>query len=208
VVGIAEVSGVRKLYRQRRSEFVLSLVSFLAVVLLGVLVGMGVAVGVSLLNFIRRAWRPHDAVLGRVEGLRGYHDVSRYPSARQIPGLIVYRFDAPLFFANADRFGEDLRQLVRDSDPPVRWVLVAAEPITDVDTTAADMLKELDKEFDATGLVLAFAELKDPVKDWLIRYGLADRIGRQRFYPTLGVAIHTYVQEAGVEWVDWHDAKP
>jgi high affinity sulfate transporter 1 len=204
---IFQYAGVRRLYRERRSEFVLSILTFLGVVVFGVLIGMGVAVAVSLLDFIRRAWRPHDAVLGRVDQLDGYHDILRYPQARQIPGLMLYRWDAPLFFANAEMFGSELRRHAGESQTTVRWVIVAAEPITDVDTTAADVLVELDKDLTAAGIELAFAEMKDPVKDRLVRYGLADRIGRQRFYPTLGSSIKAYLKETGVEWVDWEDAR-
>jgi high affinity sulfate transporter 1 len=204
---IFQYAGVRRLYRERRSEFVLSILTFLGVVVFGVLIGMGVAVAVSLLDFIRRAWRPHDAVLGRVDQLDGYHDILRYPQARQIPGLMLYRWDAPLFFANAEMFGTELRRHAGESETQVRWVIVAAEPITDVDTTAADVLVELDKDLTVAGIELAFAEMKDPVKDRLVSYGLADRIGRQRFYPTLGSSIKAYLKETGVEWVDWEDAK-
>ena len=204
---IFQYAGVRRLYRERRSEFVLSVLTFLGVAVFGVLIGMGVAVGVSLLDFIRRAWRPHDAVLGRVDQLDGYHDILRYPEARQIPGLMLYRWDAPLFFANAETFGTELRRHAGEAQTTVRWVIVAAEPITDVDTTAADVLVELDKDLTAAGIELAFAEMKDPVKDRLVRYGLADRIGRQRFYPTVGSSIKAYLKETGVEWVDWEDTK-
>ncbi len=201
-ISIAEIAGVRRLYRERRSEFILSIVTFLAVALLGVLPGMAVAVVLSLLNFVRRAWRPHDAVLGAAEGVAGFHDVTRYTGARQIPGLLIYRFDAPLFFANAERFGERVREITAASDTPVRWVVVEAEPITDVDTTAADMLLELHKDLEASGVCLAFAELKDPVKDRLNRYGLTDRIGHQHFFPTIDVAVETYLREAARQRVD------
>lgn len=205
-IGLAEVSGVRRLFRERQSEFWLSMVAFLGVALLGVLPGIGIAVGLSLLDFIRRAWWPHDALLGRVRGVKGYHDVERHGSAEQVPGLILYRFDAPLFFANAHLFGENVRHLVAQAEPPARWVVIAAEPITDIDTTAADALEELAGELKAGGVDLAFAEMKGPVKDHLDRYGLMERLGRERFFPTVGVAVKAYVREAGVGWVDWEDA--
>lgn len=205
-IALAEVSGVRRLFQERPSEFWLSMVAFLSVALLGVLMGIAIAVGLSLLNFIRLAWWPHDALLGRAPGVKGYHDIGRYGSAEQVPGLILYRFDAPLFFANAHLFGEKVRRLVSEAEPPARWVVVAAEPITDVDTTAADVVEELAAELRVAGVELAFAELKDPVKDHLERYGLMDRLGRGRFFPTVGVAVKAYVRETGVGWTDWEDA--
>jgi len=206
-LGLFEIAGVRILYRVRRAEFALALGSFLAVAVFGVLTGIAIAVGLSLVDFIRRAWRPYDAVLGRVADLKGYHDVTRYPEARQIPGLLLFRWDAPLFFANADLFRERVRMAIAASASPVRWVIVAAEPITDVDSTAADMLQELEAELEAGGIDLGFAEMKDPVKDRLVRYGLTSAIGRELFFPTLGVAVRRYLDAHPVPWVDWEDER-
>jgi high affinity sulfate transporter 1 len=190
-------------YRVRRSDFVLSLVAFLAV---AVLTGIAVAVAVALLDFVRRAWRPHDAVLGRALGVKGYHDLARYHEARQVPGLLLFRWDAPLFFANSETFRLRVMDLIDAADTPVKWVVVAAEPITDVDSTAADMLEELDTALTARGAVLAFAEMKDPVKDRLERYGLQKRIGPSFFFPTLGVAVKAFIDSHGVDWVDWEES--
>jgi MFS superfamily sulfate permease-like transporter len=134
-----------------------------------------------------------------VDHLKGYHDTERYSDARLVPGLVLYRFDAPLFFANAEYFRARARWLARDA----RWLVIAAEPITDIDTTAAAALRELHDELRADGVVLAFAELKDPVRDRLRRYGIEAAIGPQRFFPTLGVAVAAYLSESGVEWLDW-----
>lgn len=191
--------------RVRRADFILSIVAFVGVAGLGVLRGIAVAVGVSLLDFVRRAWRPHDAVLGRAPGVKGYRDVTRYPDAKQVPGLVLFRWDAPLFFANADTFRERVLDVVDEAPTLVRWVVVAAEPITDVDTTAAEMLQELDKELAARGAELAFAELKDPVKDRLERYGLKKKIGHDFFFPTIGVAVKAYLDRNDVAWVDWEE---
>lgn len=205
-LGIFDLRAVAVFRRVRRSDFVLTIVAFLAVTALGVLVGIGVAVALSLLDVVRRAWRPHDAILGRAKGVKGYHDVERYPDAKQIPGLLLFRWDAPLFFANADTFRERIVDIVDDAPSLVRWVVVAAEPITDVDTTAAEMLEELDKELATRGCELAFAEMKDPVKDRLERYGLQRRIGREFFFPTVGVAVKAYLERNAVHWQDWEDA--
>jgi high affinity sulfate transporter 1 len=204
-IGLVEVAGVRKLYRWRKLEFALSLVCFLGVAVFGVIEGIFLAVGLALLDFIRRAWRPYDAVLGRVDGLKGYHDVSRYPDAKRIPGLVLFRWDAPLFFANAEIFADDVKQAVASSPTPVRWVIVTAEPVTDLDTTAADVLRRLEDELAADGIDLRFAEMKDPVKDRLKRYGLLEHFGADHFYPTIGTAVDAYLDATGVEWTDWED---
>jgi len=204
-LSLFDVDGLRRLWELRRSELGLALVAFLAVVLFGALPGIAVAVGLSLLNFIRRAWRPHDAVLGRVANYKGYHDVERHPEARQVPGLLLYRWDAPLFFANADLFRERALDVVDDA-PPVRWLVVAAEPMTDVDTTAADMLDELITELARRGAQLHFAELKGHVKDRLRVYGVFDRLGADHFHPTIGSAVRDYLaRNPDVTWVDWED---
>lgn len=203
VVGLIDLPTLRRLRRWRRSEFALALVAFAGVAVLGVLWGVGIAIALSLLSFLRRAWRPHDAALARVDDLKGYHDTERYPAARRIPGLVLYRFDAPLFFANAEFFRQRVRALARADG--TRWVVIAAEPITDVDTTAAEVLRELNDELEADGIELALAECKDPVRDRLRRYGLEALIGRDRFFPTIGVAVATYLRETGVEWHDWEE---
>ena len=204
-LGLIDAPAVRRLYQVRRSEFVLWLAAFLGVALLGVLVGIFVAILLSLADFVRRAWRPHDAVLGREDELKGYHDIDRHPSARLIPGLLLYRFDAPLFFANAGYFRRRVRELVADATHPVRWVVVAAEPITDIDTSAADNLQQLLGELRQANVTLAFAEVKGPVKDRLQRYGLFDAIGPDRFFPTIGTAVNGYIDATGTTWVDWEE---
>ena len=163
--------------------------------MLGVLEGIVVAIVLSLGNFVRRAWRPYDAVLGRVPGRKGYHDIDRHPEAVQIPGLVLYRFDAPLFFANAEALRRPRRRGVAARDDPIRWVIVAAEPITDIDTTGGrDPRRAARRPRGARASTLAFAELKGPVKDRLRSYDLYDRIGDGRFFPTLGTAIDGYLR--------------
>jgi len=192
----------RWLWRVRRSELVLSVAAFLGVVLVGVLQGIAIAVVLSLANFLRRAWRPYDAVLGRIGDRKGYHDVDRHPEAQLIPGAILYRFDAPVFFANADYFADRVKTSIAARPDPIHWVIVAAEPVTDIDTTGAEVLRDLLDDLAAEGIDLVFAELKGPVKDRLRRYGLYDRIGDDRFFPTLGTAIDGFVAHSGVVWVD------
>lgn len=190
------------LWHVRPSEFWLSAAALAGVVVVGVLEGIVIAVVLSLATFIRRAWRPYDAVLGRVSDRKGYHDIERHPDAVTIPGLVLYRFDAPLFFANVEHFVRRVKQAIAARGEPVRWVIVAAEPVTDIDTTGAEILSGLLDDLQAAGIQLAFAELKGPVKDRLRRYGLYDRIGDDRFFPTLGTAISGYLGATGVHWED------
>jgi MFS superfamily sulfate permease-like transporter len=202
---LVEVKGLTVLWAARRSEFVLALAAFVAVALSGPIVGTGIAIALSLLNFMRKAWRPHTAELVRVAGLKGYHDADRHPEGARIPGLLLYRFDAPLFFANGGFLEEDLLRRVDTASTPVRWVVITAEPITDVDSTAADELHELLSRLDERGVHLAFAELKGHVRDRLVPYGLVGRIGEDRFYRTVGQAVHAYVRETETPWRDWDD---
>jgi high affinity sulfate transporter 1 len=205
-LGQIEISQVVRLYQLRRSEFMFSIACFLGVIVLGVIQGIFIAVGLALIAFIWRAWRPHNAVLGRVDGLKGYHDVLRHPEARRIPGLVLFRWDAPLFFANAAVFEERVQHAIALAPTPTKWVLVAAEPVTDVDVTAADMLAELDKKLHDAGMDLCFAEMKGPVKDILKRYGLFDSFGNENFFPTIGQAVDQYLVSHKVDWQDWDEA--
>jgi high affinity sulfate transporter 1 len=198
-LSLADIPGTVRLWRQRKAEFTLSIAAFLGVALLGVLPGIAIAVGLSILNVFRRAWRPYETVLGRVDGLAGYHDTRSYPGASQLPGLVIYRFDAPLFFANAKTFRDEIRRLA-EAAPKPRWIVVAAEPVTDVDTTASDVLEELDEALNAQGICLVFAELKDPVRDKIEHYGLTRTIDPHHFFPTIGAAISAFRQETGAEW--------
>ncbi len=182
--------------------------AFLGVALIGVVAGMLISVGLALGAFFWRAWRPYSAILGRVDELKGYHDVTRYPDARQLDGLILFRWDAPLFFANAEAFREDIEAAIEERGGTTRWVVVAAEPVTDIDTTAADMLESLVDSFEAAGIRLRFAELKDPVKDRLRTYGLLDKLGDDAFYPTVGTAVDAYVAATDAHWVDWEEQRP
>jgi high affinity sulfate transporter 1 len=198
-LSLADVPGTARLWRQRKTEFSLSIAAFLGVALLGVLPGIAVAVALSILNVFRRAWRPYDTVLGRVDRLEGYHDTRSYPNASLLPDLVIYRFDGPLFFANARTFRDEVRKLA-DGDRRATWILVAAEPITDIDTTAADVLTDLDEELNARGVNLVFAELKDPVRVKIERYGLTRTIDPQHFYPTLEAAIAAFRAQTGAQW--------
>ena len=179
----------RRMLRMDLVEGLLSLAAFLGVALIGVLQGIIIAIALSFIAFVKREWRPYRTELVRVPGMRGYHDVTRYPDGDRIPGVVIVRFDAPLFFANGGKFNNFVRQVVADSGPEVHTVILAAEPITAIDTTAADELVELDDFLASKGVRLLIAELKDPVKDQCGRYGLNEQFGPERFYPTVGSAV-------------------
>jgi MFS superfamily sulfate permease-like transporter len=180
-------------------EFTLSVIALLGVALLGVLPGILVAVGLSILDVFRRTWWPYHAELGKVTGVPGLHDTERYPNAQHLPGIVVYRFDAPLIFANARMFGEAMRAIAQEQ-PELRWIVIAAAPITDVDTTAADMLHDLDLWLNERGTSLVFAEMKDPVREKVERYNLTDTIDPAHFFPTLDAALDEYARQTGETW--------
>lgn len=206
-LALIEIADLRRIYRIQRWEFWLSIACLAGVAILGPIQGIALAVVIAVIEFLWDGWRPHSAVLGRVDGLKGYHDITRYPQARTIPGLVLFRWDAPLFFANAEFFRDRALDAVAASPTPVRWLVVGAEPMTSVDVTAADTLDELDKELHAAGIDLCFAEMKDPVKDKLKRFGLFSSLGEDRFFPTMGQAVSSYVKAHSVPWVDWEDRR-
>lgn len=199
-IGLFEFKDLKRIYRIQRWEFWLSITCFVGVAVLGAVPGIGLAVVVAVIEFLWDGWRPHYAVLGRVDGIRGYHDISRYPHARLVPGLVLFRWDAPLFFANAEFFQNCIQEALGQSPTPVRRVVVTAEPVTSVDVTSADMLIELDQALRAAGIELRFAEMKDPVKDKLLRLGVLEQTGNDIFHPTVGAAVDAYLDEHGVDW--------
>jgi high affinity sulfate transporter 1 len=204
-IGLIEVSDLRRIYRIQRWEFWLSMTCFAGVAAFGAIPGIAIAIVVAVIEFLWDGWRPHYAVLGRVDQVKGYHDITRYPNARLVPGLVLFRWDAPLFFANAELFHERVRTAIAQSPTPVKWLVVAAEPVTSVDVTSADVLCDVDDELRRVGISLFFAEMKDPVKDKLKRFGLYERFGDTRFFATIGEAVKTYRERIEVDWIDWED---
>ncbi|MFK0087566.1 SulP family inorganic anion transporter [Pseudomonas sp. NPDC090755] len=199
-IGLFEFKDLKRIYRIQRWEFWLSMTCFIGVAVLGAVPGIGLAVVVAVIEFLWDGWRPHYAVLGRVDGIRGYHDISRYPHARLVPGLVLFRWDAPLFFANAELFQNCIHEALAQSPTPVRRVVIAAEPVTSVDVTSADMLIELDHSLRAANIELRFAEMKDPVKDKLLRLEVLEHLGNDIFHPTIGTAVDAYLEEHSVDW--------
>ncbi len=205
-ISFTDWPGMLGLLKQRPVEFLLAAASFLGVVFFGVIEGIVGAIVLSLLVVVWNAWHPYHAVLGRVDGQKGYHDRVRHPEGRTVPGLVLFRWDAQLFFANADLFREALLQAVHASPTPPRQVIVAADAVNDIDVTAADMLAELDHTLEARHIELHFAGLKGPVKDLILRYGLSQRFDAAHFHPTLGNAVNVYREKHAVDWKDWDEA--
>ena len=194
-LSLANVAILRTYLRMRRSALAISVVATLAVILLGVLQGILIAVALSILLFFRRNWWPHGDILGRVPKLGGWHNVGRYPDAEQIDGVVVLRWEAPLFFANAGIFRELIREIVHRDRP--RWIVLQCEAVTDVDVTAADMLENLDIELNDQGINLAFVELRDRLQDLLHRYGLFATLDRTHVFPSIETALAAIEEESG-----------
>ena len=199
-LGLFEFTDLKRIFHMQQWEFWLSFTCFVGVAVFGAIPGICIAVAIAVIEFLWDGWRPHHAVLGRVDGTRGYHDVQRYPQARRIPGLVLFRWDAPLFFANAEQFQHCVLEAIDQSPERVRRIVIAAEPVTSVDVTSADMLIELEQQLRAAGIELRFAEMKDPVKDKLQRLEVLARIGNEIFQPTVGAAVDVYLEEHGVDW--------
>jgi high affinity sulfate transporter 1 len=193
---LADIPGTLRLWRQSHPEFAVSIAAFLGVAILGVLPGIVVAVALSVANVFRRSWWPYQTELGRVAGIPGYHDVRSYPDAELVPDVVIFRFDAPLFFANAHTFRDQIVRLASAAPRP-QWIIVAAEPITDVDPTAADVLESVDKRINDLGVALVFAELKDPVRRKLERYELTKTIDPRHFFPTVEAAVAAFHAQSG-----------
>jgi MFS superfamily sulfate permease-like transporter len=199
-IGLFEFGDLARIYRIQRWEFWLSILCTVGVAVFGAIPGIGLAILIAVIEFLWDGWRPHYAILGRADGVKGYHDVTRYPEARRIPGLVLFRWDAPLFFANAELFADRIRDAIAESPTPARRIVVAAEPVTSVDVTASDSLADLMKSLSDDGIELCFAEMKDPVKDKLKRFGLFAQMGEASFSPTLGSAVSDYLEDYQVEW--------
>lgn len=202
---LIDLPALVRLFRVRRSEFFLSLAALVAVAWLGPVSGVVVAIVLSVLDFLRRSWKPHTAELVRVDGLKGYHEDARHPEGRRVPGLMLYRFDAPMYFANARYFADDLERRIDDSPTPVSCVIITAEPMTDIDTTAADVLRELFDDLGGRGIEVRFSELKGHVRDQLLNYDVLSDVSPHRFARTTGEGVKRYIADHHVTWTDWED---
>ena len=201
---LVDIAELRRIAHFRRSEFVLALSTTAAVLTLGVLAGIGVAIALSILDLLRRIAKPHDGVLGYVPGMAGMHDVDDYPAGRQVPGLVVYRYDSPLFFANAEDFKARALLAVDEAPEEVEWFLLNAEANIDVDLTAVDALDELRRVLAERDIVFAMARVKYELRDLLITGGFVEKVGEQRIFTTLPTAVDAYL-----DWyVDHHGSAP
>jgi sulfate permease, SulP family len=191
---LIDVAELRRIARFRRSELVLAVATTVGVLAVGVLYGIAVAIALSVLDLLRRIARPHDAVLGYVPGLPGMHDIDDYPRGRQLPGLLIYRYDSPLFFANAEDFERRALAALDDADHAVRWFVLNIEAVSEIDITGADALENLRRELANRNIVLGLARLKYELAQTLATAGFLDRIGDNRVYATLPTAVEAYQQ--------------
>lgn len=192
---LIDLDELRRIARFRSSELVLALTTTVAVLVVDILYGVLVAVGLSVLDLLRRVARPHDGILGYAPGVAGMHDIDDYPGARQVPGLVVYRYDSPLFFANAEDFKRRALEAVDDAEQPVEWLLLNAEANVQVDLTSVDALDELREELEGRGIVLALARVKFDLREELSRAGFVDRVGDEHIFATLPTAVAAFVAD-------------
>ena len=193
-IGLFEITDLIRIYRIQRWEFWLSIVCFVGVAVFGAIPGIGIAVVIAVIEFLWDGWRPHSAVLGRAEGVEGYHDITRYPNARQVPGLIILRWDAPLFFANAELFKDRVLEVAANSPIPVRRVVVAAEPVTSIDVTAADVLAELDAGLKRPRHRVALCRTQRPGKRQTSAVRALGAARRRILFPTIEAAVANYIR--------------
>ena len=204
-IGLFEFDDLRRIYRIQRWEFWLSIVCFVGVAVLGAIPGIGLAIVIAVIEFLWDGWRPHSAVLGRVDGVRGYHDITRYPDARLDPGPGAVPLGRAAVLRQRRAVPRARARRGRAIAHAGARLVVAAEPVTSVDVTSADMLAELDETLREAGIELCFAEMKDPVKDKLKRFGLFARLGEDAFFPTMGAAVSSYRAVHRVDWQDWEE---
>jgi SulP family sulfate permease len=194
-IRLVDVAELRRIARFRRTELALALATTASVLVLGVLPGIGVAIGLSILDLLHRVARPHDGILGYVPDVPGMHDVDDYPEAQRVPGLVVYRYDSPLFFANAEDFRRRALAAVDDAPVPVEWFLLNAEANIEVDLTGLDALEEVRRTLTERGIVFAMARVKQDLRGDLDAAGFIDRVGEDRIFMTLPTAVAAYAEE-------------
>ena len=201
---LIDLAELRRIARFRRSELFLALATTAAVLIFDVLYGIAVAVALSILDLLRRIARPHDGILGFIPGLAGMHDIDDYATSKQIPGLLVYRYDAPLFFANAEDFKSRAFASVEAAEPPVEWFVLNAEANTEIDLTAVDALEEVRRTLADRGAVFGLARVKFEVHEILESTGFIDRVGEDHVFMTLPTAVSAYQQW----YADRHGGEP
>jgi SulP family sulfate permease len=201
---LVDVAELRRIAHFRRSELVLALATIVGVLAAGILYGVLIAVGLSVLDMLRRVARPHDGILGYAPGVAGMHDIDDYPTARQVPGLVVYRYDAPLFFANAEDFKRRALASLDLADGPVEWLILNAEANVEVDLTSVDALDGLREELQRRDIVLVLARVKQDLRNDLAASGFLDRVGQEHVFMTLPTAVAAYIRH----YTDHHGHGP
>ena len=191
-VNLVDIRGFRRLAAFRRSELMLAFAACAGVLAFNILYGVLAAVGLSVAELLFRVGRPHDAIQGLVPGLAGMHDIDDYPQAKTIPGLVVYRYDAPLFFANAQDFRRRALAAATQASPPARWFILNTEANVEVDFTALEAVEAVRAELSNRGIIVGLARVKQDLLDDLQAFGLAQKIGAQRIFPTLPTAVAAY----------------
>ena len=194
-LSLTDLGALRRFGEVRISSLVVSLVATAGVMLFGVLQGIIIAIVLIVLLYFRRGWWPHGAVLGHVPALGGWHSTDRYPEASELPGIVVFRWEAPLFFANSGQFRDQVRRLARQRNPS--WIVLQCEAITDIDVTAAEVLEILDQELNRDGIHLAFVELRGRLQDLIRRYSLDTTLDQEHFYPSLDQALDAITNAIG-----------
>ncbi len=193
-LSLLNLRALQRYWRVRRSAVILSVIASLGVIFVGVLEGIVIAIFLAVLLFFQRNWWPHGAVIGRIDGIDGWHDIEGHDDAEEVPGVVVYRWEAPLFFANAGAFRRQVRHLVRERSPA--WMIVQCEAVTDIDVTAAGMLRQLDEELNGQGIHMAFVEMRSRLQELVQSYGLFETLDRDHFYPSVESALEAIDQEA------------
>ena len=196
---LIDIPELRRLWAFRRREFALAIAAIIGVLVFNILYGIVIAVALSIIELLIRVARPHAAVLGQAPGIAGWHDVTDYPGTTEVPGLVIYRYDSPLFFANAEDFVAKLRAEVDGRSPRPAWVLINMEANAEVDITALDAFDRAVQHFQREGIIVALARVKHEVLDDLRRQGLLARIGEDHVFPTLPTAVQAYE--------DWRQAE-
>ena len=194
-LSLTDLGALRRFGEVRISSLVVSLVATAGVMLFGVLQGIIIAIVLIVLLYFRRGWWPHGAVLGHVPALGGWHSTDRYPEASELPGIVVFRWEAPLFFANSGQFRDQVRRLARQRNPS--WIVLQCEAITDIDVTAAEVLEILDQELNRDGIHLAFVEFRGRLQDLIRRYSLDTTLDQEHFYPSLDQALDAITNAIG-----------
>jgi MFS superfamily sulfate permease-like transporter len=209
---LIDIGEFRRIARFRRSELILAVATTAAVLAVDILYGVLIAVALSILDLLRRVARPHDGILGYAPGVAGMHDIDDYPDARTVPGLVVYRYDAPLCFANAEDFTRRAMGSIELAGADAEWFILNAEANVELDVTSADALEELRQELGRRGVVFGMARVKQDLRTELVAAGLVERIGAERIFPTLPTAVAAYVQaytaRHGVPPEGWQSLAP